>query len=65
MCEKPYLSDVHVMDGVDTVTDLLNVLSNGVRDQLVDNSDHIIGGNFLGDDVNHLLTDGLNLSYTI
>ena len=60
------LPDVNVVERVDALAGLHDVAGDGVGDQLVDNSLEVIGGNLLGDDVNHLLTDvaHLNINYT-
>jgi len=55
------LPDVDIVEGIDSLASLKDVAGDGVRDQLVDNSLEVAGGDLLGDDVLHLLTDKTHL----
>lgn len=59
--QKTYFADENVVQWINSVTWLLDVLSNGVRQQLIDDFLQIRGGNIANDDVCHLLADGLDL----
>merc|ERR1711928_93911 len=51
-----------IMKGIDTLASLFNILADRVRNKLVDDLFQVNSANFSGDDVNHLLADGLALS---
>jgi len=56
------LPDVDVVEGVDALAGLHDVAGDGVGDQLVNNSLQVIGGNLLGDDLQHLATNVTDLN---
>ena len=52
-----HLPDVDVVQRVDAHARLLDVLGDGVGDQLVDHLLQVTGRHLAGDDVHHLLAD--------
>lgn len=55
------LADVDLVQGVDALASLLDVDSDGVRDQLLNNVLQVAGRDLAGDDVDHFLADLTNL----
>ena len=51
------LADVDLVQVVDTLASLLNVDGDGVGDELGDDLLEVAGGDFAGDDVDHLFAD--------
>jgi len=60
--EHLHLADVDILKGVDSLARLLNSLSDGLGDELLDELLQVARGGFLGHDIHHLLTDGADLS---
>merc|ERR1719328_599764 len=56
-----YFTDVDIMEGVDSLTCLLNISGNRIWDKFVDNFLQVGATNFSLDDVCHLLPDVLHL----
>lgn len=53
-----YLPDADITEWVDAKASLLNILSNGIWDELVDDLAQLRVGHVTGDDLAHLLSDG-------
>lgn len=56
-----YFTDVNIVQWVDSVARLLDILGDGVGQQLVDDFLQVRGRHVANDDVGHLLADGLDL----
>ena len=58
------LSDVNVVQGIDSLACLLDVNGNGIGDELVDSFLQVHRCNLTGNDIYHLLANLANLKYT-
>ena len=56
------LADVDVLERVDALTGLHDILTDELRNELLDSLHELTAGDLLGHDVSHLLADGTNLS---
>ena len=58
---KTHLADVNIVQWVNSVARLLDVLSDGIGQKLVDDFLQVRAGDIADDDVVHLLADHLDL----
>lgn len=56
------LADVHILEGVDAAGSLLNLTTDGFRQEFLDELLQIAGGSLTGHDLEHLLSDLANLT---
>lgn len=56
------LVQVDVLEGIDALAGLLDLLANGVRDELLDDLLKVAGGDLALDDLEHALADGTDLA---
>jgi hypothetical protein len=59
--EDLHLADAHIMQGEHTLARLLNILGDGVRDELVDKLLCVVLGDLASHDLHHLLADDAHL----
>mmetsp|Transcript_3496 Transcript_3496/g.8356 ORF Transcript_3496/g.8356 Transcript_3496/m.8356 type:complete len:255 (-) Transcript_3496:72-836(-) len=59
--QQLHLADVHVLERVDALASLVDVLANGLGDELLDQVLEVAGGGLLGDDLEHLPSDSADL----
>lgn len=58
---RTYFTDVDIVQWIDSLAGLLDILSNGVGEELVHHFLQVGAGHITGNDVAHLLTDGADL----